>query len=147
MVKIQFKVVQGYQVASGQSETSPFPKGTIAIQKPCFYALGLDLTEYYLATLNAKFDCKEIRLVKWDYEFCHVEWLSGFPAETFRFAQCKVVREGTSYDAFIYQPIEETKTAHFQPQNTLEIICKKINDLKYHQILTLEIESDYLNLT
>lgn len=52
MAQIQGTVIQGYGVASGKARDSRFPDGTIAMQKPFFQKLGLDLTGFYLGTIN-----------------------------------------------------------------------------------------------
>jgi hypothetical protein len=45
-------VCQGFRVASGQTTDSPYPAGTIAMQVPFFRDRGLDLSRYFLGTLN-----------------------------------------------------------------------------------------------
>jgi hypothetical protein len=42
----------GHQVASGLAVNNPYPAGTIAMQTPFFKALGLDLSGFYVGTLN-----------------------------------------------------------------------------------------------
>ncbi len=51
-VTIPGVVVEGYGVASGMSEDSPYPEGTITTQLPFFQELGLDFSSFYPATLN-----------------------------------------------------------------------------------------------
>ena len=54
-------LLEGHGVASGQAlnsvhlKTSPYPKGTIAMQSPSFAALGLDLSPFWPSTLNLSF--------------------------------------------------------------------------------------------
>ena len=54
-------LLEGHGVASGQAlnagqlKTSPYPKGTIAMQAPLFAALGLDLSPFWPGTLNLFF--------------------------------------------------------------------------------------------
>jgi len=50
---INGKLIQGHQVASGTSPTSPYPQDTIATQMPFFQKLGLDLTEYFQPTFRS----------------------------------------------------------------------------------------------
>ena len=48
-------VASGRAVHAGESRTSPYPKGTIAMQSPFFAALGLDLSPFWPGTLNLSF--------------------------------------------------------------------------------------------
>jgi hypothetical protein len=50
--KINGKLIQGHQVASGKAVNSPYAEGTIATQTPLFQELGLDLSSYFKGTLN-----------------------------------------------------------------------------------------------
>ena len=52
MLTVKGKVIEGYGVASGKTENSPYPESTIKLQLSHFYSLGLDLNNYYLGTLN-----------------------------------------------------------------------------------------------
>ena len=68
-------LLEGHGVASGQAlepvhlKTSPYPKGTIAMQSPYFAALGLDLSPFWPGTLNLSFSPVEVQLRKPDYFF------------------------------------------------------------------------------
>jgi hypothetical protein len=68
-------LLEGHGVASGQAlnsvhlKTSPYPKGTIAMQSPYFAALGLDLSPFWPGTLNLSFSPVELQLRKPDYFF------------------------------------------------------------------------------
>ena len=49
------RLCSGHGVASGRSNESPYPNGTIRMQAPVFKALGLDLSGCYFGTLNIDF--------------------------------------------------------------------------------------------
>lgn len=49
-------VKSGHQVASGRAENSPYERGTLEMQLPCFRDLGLDLSTFYLGTINQYLD-------------------------------------------------------------------------------------------
>ncbi|WP_286267613.1 hypothetical protein [Thalassotalea atypica] len=139
-----FTVMKGHQVASGLAINSPYPQGTIALQSPFFRQQGLDLTPYFMGTINAAFACKSIKLKAWDHEVKRLVWFPELPCEDFKFAHCHVIYQNQSYPALIYQPTAETKIGHFQPKNTLEIISEEIKGLKYGVQATLQIAKQYL---
>lgn len=141
MATFPFTVVKGHQVASGNAHDPRFPQGTITAQLPFFKALGLDLSSFHPATLNAQFNCNAIVLKLYDYQFKQVKWHRQMPAEDFRFCRCQVLANGQSYHALIYQPRVVTKTEHFQAKNQLELLAPFIADVKYGDCLALKIPS------
>ncbi len=143
---IEFTVVKGYQVASGLAEDPRFPQGTISAQIPFFKKLGLDLNDFYPATLNAKFNCNLIVLNQHDLYFKNIKWHSEIPSEDFKFYQCQILQESSSYSALIYQPQITTKTEHFQPDNQIELIAPYIEGIEYGDQLQLKIESEIMSL-
>ena len=146
-MKINCRVVQGHQVASGRAVNSPFPSSTIAMQKPIFAALGLDLVDVFNGTINLELiDIKAVKLNNVDFQFKQVKWSDGFPAEDFSFINCQLIVADTCYSAFIYQPHKETKVAHFQPANILEILAPPITNLDYGDTVTLVVSKQKLAL-
>ncbi|WDE02871.1 hypothetical protein SG34_015610 [Thalassomonas viridans] len=145
-----FTVVPGHGVASGRAEDSPYPDGTIALQKPFFAALGLDLSACFCGTINAAFNCRQVTLKRWDHEFVRLNWFPGLPAEDFRFASCQLIRQeplsAKRYPAYIYQVVANSKLGHFQPGNVLELLAPEITGLAYGDAMVLEVEEHTLVL-
>lgn len=139
-------MVKGHQVASGKADDPRFPVGTIREQAPYFKSLGLNISEFYPGTLNAKFTGSSITLNHHDYFFSGVHWHKEMPAEDFKFCRCTILRGNEKYSALIYQPLLKTKTEHLQPLNQLEILAPYINNIKYGDILTLKIAEHSLSL-
>ncbi|MEO0928977.1 MAG: hypothetical protein AAFY63_24355, partial [Cyanobacteria bacterium J06643_13] len=52
LISLVGTVKAGHQVASGQATDSPYEQGTLEMQLPYFRALGLDLRDFFLGTLN-----------------------------------------------------------------------------------------------
>lgn len=137
-------ITKGYQVASGLSDNNQFSAGTIELQKPIFKKLGVDLSSVYNGTLNALIEeIDEVKILKTDYTFEDVGWFKGF-TETFNFIKCRVWFKNHVYPGFIYQPDSETKSAHFQPKNMLEILCDYIGAIDYGDSIDIEIPDNYL---
>jgi len=146
MTVLQFTVVKGHQVASGSANDPRFPHGTITAQLPFFYALGLNLDGFYQGTINAEFNCDDIVLNHYDYQFKQVKWHSKIPAEDFRFCRCHILAKNQSYPALIYQPMKTTKTEHFQAKNQLELLAPFISDVKYGDSLALDITNSAITM-
>ena len=140
-MKLIGQVVKGHQIASGNASSLPFSAGTIALQKPFFKQLGLDLSAMFDGTINVAVkslsNLDELSLRKPDYRFEHVKWTNSWPAEHFDFYACQFTYQNKCYPAFIYQPKTETKVGHFQPSNVVEVIAPFIDGLSYGDELEL----------
>lgn len=130
---------RGHQVASGQAQDSPYEAGTIALQMPHFRTLGLDLSGYFLGTLNISIAPKTFRLIKPCYTFANLQWHPDFPPETFSFSPCYIEHRRQRYDGLVYYPHPETKLGHFQDAATLEVLAPFITDLYYGDRLQLSL--------
>ena len=95
MISTEGTVVQGHRVASGLANDPKYPGGTLRMQLPFFKALGLDLTPYYLGTLNIatgkvfepRHPWKTFQTVKWCED----------PAETFSFFHATLEHNAVKY--------------------------------------------------
>lgn len=124
-------VKRGHQVASGQAENGSYPEGTIKMQKPFFFELGLDLTGFHEATLNLSIAPYTLVIKQPEFTFDHLEWTSLHPPETFSFSRCRIIFDSITYDGWIYYPHPETKKKHFQESSILEIIAPFIPNVQY----------------
>ena len=143
---IDGKVVPGHGIASGKSEDSPYPKGSIEMQIPFFKEGGLDLSSFYPGTMNIN-----IQPVKWqprssDFTFKDIEWTKRHPPEHFSFIRCKLWFNDLSFESFIYYPHPETKITHFQNPSIVEIISKHIAGLEYGSIVKIEVEDSKISI-
>ena len=135
---IEAHLLRGHGVASGQSESSPYPGGTIALQRPSFARLGLDLGDCFAGTLNLSVAPLEWRLEDPDHRFERLRWTALHPPETFCFWRIQVKRlvpgdgpaspvEGSLSPAavagWIYWPDPSTKRRHFQPPQVVEVLA------------------------
>lgn len=139
-------VKPGHQVASGNAAASPYERGTLEMQLPFFKALGLNLSGFFLGTLNISIAPHTFKLVQPKYTFPLVKWHPDYAAETFSFSPCQVVHQNISYDGLIYYPHPETKIGHFQDDSILEAIAPKIPQLNYGDRLILKINPQEIEL-
>ena len=133
-------VIQGHRIASGLSDISPYPKGSLEMQAPHFREKGLDLEKYHLGTLNIDISPRQFKILDATYKFVDVEWAEGFPAETFSFVECEVCFDGKTFNALIYYPHPETKIGHFQSSATIEVMASKIDRISYGSSVDLIID-------
>lgn len=132
-------VKPGHRVASGQAEDSPYERGTLSMQLPHFRELGLDLSDYYLGTLNILIAPHTFTLCSPQYTFPQVKWHPDYPAETFSFSPCYVEVHNLTYSGWVYYPHPETKIGHFQDPSIVEVITSKIDNLNYGDRLVLKL--------
>ena len=139
-------VVQGHQVASGRAIDSPYPHGSILMQKPFFRLSGLDLERYHSATINLDISPFHFTIIKPDYHFAQVAWTDGI-VEDFSFVQCEIMVDKTRYSAMIYYPHPETKPAHLHDTSTLEVLSEYISDLNYGDEIQVIVDSNKVELS
>ena len=143
---IEGVIIEGHQVASGLSPNSPYPEGTIKMQKPFFQQLGLDLSTYFNATLNISIAPHVFKLIKPRYTFPCLEWTDKHPPETFSFSPCRLQYDKSCYGGFIYYPHPETKKRNFQNVSTIEVIAPLITDIAYGSKIIFEYNPEEIEI-
>jgi hypothetical protein len=144
LIVVSGMVVEGHRVASGPSPAYPY--GSLEKQIPCFKNLGLDLSSFYVGTLNVSIAPHKFEIVHPEYTFEKVEWTDLHPPETFSFSRCTLGFNGVLYAGWIYYPHPETKKAHFQNPSLLEIITHKIPGIKYGDTAEVHVKGDEINV-
>ena len=120
------------------AKDSPYAAGTIAMQLPHFQKLGLDLSKYFLGTLNIAIAPHKFKMQNPQYTFPLVKWHPDYPPETFSFSPCQITFAGIEYSGLIYYPHPETKINHFQADSILEAIAPPIPNIKYGDTVQLK---------
>ena len=138
-------VAQGHQVASGRAFDSPYPHGSILMQKPFFKLGGLDLDAYYSATINLDIRPYKFSFIKPDYHFSKLAWTDGV-VEDFSFIDGEITHKARHYSGVIYYPHPETKPAHIHDASTLEVIAPLIRGLQYGEKVKLTFDANKLKL-
>ncbi|MEE3718499.1 hypothetical protein V2H45_17295 [Tumidithrix elongata RA019] len=140
-IQVKGSVKKGHGVASGKSGDPRFPKGTIAMQKPLFAEQGLDISGYFLGTINVSIYPYRYEIEKPKYTFRDIKWAKEEPAEDFSFFDCRIIlNSGEKFEGLVYYPHPETKPEHFQEPEVLEIMTPFIQDLKYEDEVVLELD-------
>lgn len=148
-------LLEGHGVASGQAlnagqlKTSPYPKGTIAMQAPFFAALGLDLSPFWPGTLNLSFSPAELQLKNPDYLFRDLEWTHLHPPETFSFWKIRLRSVGVhdfNVPGLVYRPHPETKARHWQNSSVLEILVPYIDHIRLSELFELGVNPETIQV-
>ena len=141
------RLCAGHGVASGTSNESPYPDGTIRLQFPVFKALGLDLSGCYFGTLNIDFAPCEVSLSNPDLLFEKVQWTELHPPETFSFWQVEIkATEVEVLRGWIYYPHPETKERHWQSPTTLELLAPRLSGVEPGCTISLRDEQRRIKL-
>jgi hypothetical protein len=138
-------IVQGHRVASGLNGNPKFPGGTLRMQLPFFRELGLDLSGYHLGTLNVSIAPLSYRVVQPKFTFRRVKWHLTEPAEDFSFFDVVVHRDDAApISGLIYFPHPDTKPAHFQKADVLELLLPWTTGLGYGTQIRLDVPSNQM---
>lgn len=144
---VSARIVPGHRVASGLNANPHFPGGTLQMQRPFFRALGFDLTAYHAGTLNVSIAPHRYRVVKAPTTFRQVKWHPTEPAEDFSFFDVQLKRvDGPPVGGKIYYPHPDTKPAHFQQPEVLELLLPFVQGLKYGDEVQLRIPAEQMIL-
>ena len=146
MTDIQGTVIAGHGVASGRASDSPYPAGTIALQRPFFQDLGLDLTDCFEGTLNVSVAPMELVLRDPDHTFECVDWSDRHPPETFSFWRIELIVDNAATSAWVYRPHPETKQRHWQPPSMVEVLSPFRRGLTTGSVVSLHDPRQRLRL-
>ncbi len=143
MPTVTGKVVSGHRVASGLTDSSPYPKGTIEMQAPYFLAQGIDLSPFYPGTLNVSIDPHRFELIP-QRTLPLVKWSLEHEPESFSFVPIQLEWQQRRYDGLVYYPRPETKINHFQQPSVIELLMPRIDAIAYGDEVTLRASDNEL---
>lgn len=138
-MKVNAVVCQGHGVASGKAKDPRYPHGTLKAQYKHFLQKGLDLSPYFLGTINLDIAPNIYKIINPKYFLEHVNWSNYIPPENFYFFDVLLQFKEISYEGLIYMPDPTTKADHFQNPTILELLLPKIEGLKYGDVVMLEV--------
>ncbi|NEQ47501.1 MAG: hypothetical protein F6K00_29740 [Leptolyngbya sp. SIOISBB] len=147
-------IAEGYRVASGLTESSPYPQGALAMQLPHFLARGFDVRPYYLGTLNVAIlhgrgsanAPHQFRMTQPEITLEQVAWTDAHAPETFSFSHCRLTWNGNMFDGWVYYPHPETKPMHFQQPDLIEVLMPKIDGIGYGDRVALSVLADEIQI-
>lgn len=139
-------VVQGHGIASGRAEDSPYPAGSVTMQRPYFKAQGLDLQGIYAGTVNISIAPAMFSLIHPTYTFRNVRWTEIIPPEDFSFAHCQLTCAGKTYRGWVYYPHPDTKPDHFQSPSTMELLLPWVDGLEVGAAVTVRVKIEEIEI-
>jgi hypothetical protein len=145
-ISMEGMVQAGHGVASGNAAQSPYPHGTIEMQRPFFQNLGLDLSPFFPGTLNVSIAPWRFQIHYAPFTFEALRWTHLHPPETFSFCHCVLEFQQKSYAGLVYYPHPETKQTHFQQASVLELLLPKIADISSSDRVTLQLPTSEIQL-
>ncbi len=145
-MKVKGEIKVGHGVASGKLKDERYPEGTLKQQFEFFLERGLDLSNYFLGTINLDISPNTYEIKKPKHFFKNIDWSDHIPPENFYFFDVSLYYKNQTYEGLIYMPDPETKEDHVQKPNIVELILPKIIGLEYGQIVAIEIRKDQLNI-
>ena len=143
-MKIKGVISPGHGVASGQSGDLRYPGGTLKLQLPYFRKKGLNLTPYFLGTINLDIAPNQFEIGTPKLFMEKIKWSEYIPPENFYFFDVVLYRDKEVYEGLIYMPDPETKVEHEQHASILELLLPKINGLSYGETVEIEIQDSQL---
>ena len=140
-------VMSGHGVASGRSENSPYPAGTIELQTPHFAARGIDLSDCWPGTINLSFAPFDVRVRDPDHCVSDLFWTEHHPPETFSLWRIELLLSGASpVRGWIYRPHPETKKRHWQPGSMLELLAPALPGVVTGRSVSIRDPEDRIRL-
>ena len=134
------RVVSGHGVASGRNGNPRFPGGTLRMQADHFRERGIDLSTFFLGTINVSIAPYTYRVVNPRQTIRQLKWHPTEPAEDFSFFDLRAAGPGGEGVAgLIYYPHPDTKPTHFQQPDVLELLLPYVAELRVGAEMRLEI--------
>lgn len=144
--RVRGEIKSGHGVASGKRKDKRYPEGTLKQQFNHFLARGLDLSNYFMGTINLDISPNSYKIKEPKHFFKNIDWSDHIPPENFYFFDVSLFFEDKAYDGLIYMPDPETKNDHVQKPTILELILPKINGLAYGHFVDIAIKKAQLDI-
>lgn len=120
-------IIPGYGVASGKGNDRRYPAGTLRLQQPFFLEKGIDLSPYFLGTVNV--DLAPFKPVPQRPLFDGtIRWAEGIE-ERFVISPVEFKAGDRQYSGLWYYPHPETKPGHVQRDTVAELLLPWIDGL------------------
>lgn len=139
-------IKSGHGVASGKGKDKRYPEGTLKQQFKHFLERGLDLSNYFMGTINLDISPCSYEIKKPKYFFKNIDWSDYIPPENFYFFDVSLHYKEKTYEGLVYMPDPKTKEDHFQKPTILELILPKIEGLEYGLLVDIALKKDQLDI-
>jgi len=144
--QVRGEIKSGFGVASGKGKDERYPEGTLKQQFNHFLERGLDLSNYFMGTINLDISPCSYEIKTPKYFFKNIDWSNYIPPENFYFFDVFLYYNDKTYKGLVYMPDPETKENHMQKPNILELIFPKIEGLEYGVMVDIELEINQIDI-
>ena len=83
--QVRGKIKSGFVVASDKGKDERYPEGTLRQQFKRFLGRGLDLSNYFMGTINLDISPSSYEIKQPKYFFENINWSDFIPPENFYF--------------------------------------------------------------
>lgn len=143
---VRGEIKAGYGVASGKGKDKRYPEGTLSQQFRYFLKRGLDLSNYFMGTINLDISPCSYEIKKPKHFFKNIDWSNHIPPENFYFFDVSLHYRNKTYMGLVYMPDPATKENHIQKPNILELLFPKIDGLAYGAFVDIELKTGQLKI-
>lgn len=143
-ILVRGEIKSGYGVASGKGKDERYPEGALKQQFKRFLGRGLDLSNYFMGTINLDISPCSYEIKKLKHFFKNIDWSDFIPPENFYFFDVSLHYNDKTYKGLVYMPDPETKENHIQKPNILELIFPNIEGLEYGSIVDIELKKNQI---
>jgi hypothetical protein len=143
---VRGEIKSGHGVASGKGKDERYPEGTLKLQFKHFLERGLDLSNYFMGTINLDISPCSYEIKEPKHFFKNIDWSDYIPPENFYFFDATFYYKDKTYKGLVYMPDPETKEDHIQKPTILELILPKIKDLDYGVMVDIALKKDQLDI-
>ena len=143
---VRGEIKSGHGVASGKGKDERYPEGTLIQQFKHFLERGLDLSDYFMGTINLDISPCSYEIKKPKYFFKNIDWSDYIPPENFYFFDVTLYYKNETYKGLVYMPDPETKEDHIQKPTILELIFPQIKDLEYGLMVDIALKKDQFDI-
>ncbi|MBT8302419.1 MAG: hypothetical protein KJO63_13900 [Maribacter sp.] len=143
---VRGEIQSGHGVASGKGKDERYPEGTLKLQFKHFLERGLDLSDYFMGTINVDISPCSYEIKKQKYFFKNIDWSDYIPPENFYFFDVSLYYKDKIYKGLVYMPDPETKEDQIQRPTILELIFPKIKGLEYGVMVDMALKKDQLDI-
>lgn len=141
---VRGEIKPGHGVASGKGKDERYPEGTLKHQFKHFLDRGIDLSNYFMGTINLDISPCSYEIKKPKHFFKKIDWSDYIPPENFYFFDVTLHYKDKTYKGLVYMPDPETKEDHVQIPNMLELILPRIDGLEYGVKVDITLKKDQL---
>lgn len=104
-----------------------------------FQKLGLDLSPYFIGTINVDISPRTFELGSPKHFFAEVDWSPHIPSENFYFFDVTLFVHEKAYQGLIYMPDPQTKVEMEQSSTVLELILPPVEQVEYGSQVEIEV--------